>query len=38
MLCRSRAEDLKTSQEVREYINDADVLKEIFDKAKVSVG
>jgi hypothetical protein len=38
MLCRSRAEDLKTSQEVRDYIGDADVLKEIFSKAEYSIG
>ncbi len=38
MLCRPRAEDLKTSQEVREYITDADILKEIFEKAKSSIG
>lgn len=33
MLCCPNAEDLKTVQEVRAYINDADVLKEIFNKA-----
>jgi hypothetical protein len=38
MLCRPRAEDLKTSNDVRAYINDADVIREIFEKAKVSIG
>ena len=38
MLCRPRAEDLKTSQEVRAYISDADVLKEILEKANASLG
>lgn len=38
MLCRPRAEDLKTSQDVRDYIGDADVLKEIFSKAESSIG
>ncbi len=34
-LCRKRAEDLKTSQEVQDYVNDADVLREIFEGARV---
>ena len=38
MLCRPRAEDLKTSSDVRAYINDADVIREIFEKAKISIG
>ncbi len=37
MLCRPRAEELKTAQEVRAYIGDAEVLKEIFTKAKLSI-
>jgi hypothetical protein len=37
MLCRPNAEELKTAQEVRAYIKDADVVREIFNKVESSI-